>query len=151
MIFDLEKQEQGDWFDFFNSTVDPTTGEVSYSLPEKDAARFRIRSTVPFWEERRKGRKKRHEMVLNPSTRAMERVSFYDTPEADEEQDNQAAWDYSITGIENAFDASKNAIEATLENKMKLIKIPAFLRFIMRVFEIISDSGVQQAEAQEKN
>lgn len=151
MIFDLDKEEQGDWFEFFNSKTDQATGDVIYSEPEKDAAKFRIRSITPFWSDLRRGRKKTHQMVINPQTRAMERVSYIDITQEQDEKDNEAAWDYAITGIENAFDKKGKPIKPTLKNKMKLIKISSFLRFITRVFEIIDDEGVKQAKAAEKN
>ena len=150
-VFDIDKEEQGDWFPFFSSTVDPSTGEIVYDKPEKGAAEFRIRSMGPFWEERRKGRKKEHKMVLNPATRAMERVSYYENlPEDEAAKENEDAWDYAITGMNKAFSAPKVPIECTRESKLKLIRMPVFVRFITRVFMTLNESGVKQQEAEKK-
>ena len=151
-VFELDKQEQGDWFSFFNSHFDRKTGEVIYDEAEEGAAEFRVRSLAPFLEERRKDRKKQFAMVLNPSTRAMERVGYYDDlPQKEASREADDAWDYAITGFKNAFSAPGVEMECTKENKLKLIEIPAFLRFITRAFQMISDAGIAQKESAEKN
>lgn len=151
-LFNLDKEDLGDWFEFFSSKFDPATGEVIYDKPEEGAAEFRIRSMQPFWEERLGGRKKQHKFVQNPTTRAMERVSWYDDLPLDEQKkENDDAWDYAITGFKNAFSAPDVPLECTRENKLKLIAIPVFARFAKCVFEIISEAGVKQKEDSEKN
>ncbi|MFH2076954.1 MAG: hypothetical protein ABIJ57_16710 [Pseudomonadota bacterium] len=151
-IFDFSKEEQGDWFSFFESHIDPSTGQIVYADPQEGAARFRIRSMVPFWEEQRKGRKKQYQMVLNPQTRAMERVGYYDDlPEDKAEQENDDAWDYAITGIEHAFSSPGVPLECTRENKLKLVRLPTFLRFITRVFVLLNEAGIREREESEKN
>ena len=97
MVFDLEKAEQGDWFSFFDSTVDPSTGEISYHSPEQDAPEFCIRSMTPFYEERRRLRKKVSTMAVNPVTRVMERVTSPEVQSFEEDwQEAQDGWDYAI-------------------------------------------------------
>jgi len=151
-VFDFEKEEQGDWFAFFNSRLDVATGEIVYDPPEEGAAEFRIRSMGPFWDERRKGRKIESKIVLNTKTGAMQRVTWPEDLPADEAQnENDDVWDYAITGIRNAFSAPGVEIKCDRESKLKLINIPVFLRFISRVFVILSEAGVKQKEASEKN
>lgn len=151
-LFNLDKEDLGDWFEFFNSRFDPATGEVIYDEPEEGAAEFRIRSMAPFWEERLSGRKKEHKFVQNPTTRAMERVSWPEELPADEaKKENEDSWDYAITGIKNAFSAPGVSIECTRENKLKLLKMSVFVRFINRVFQIISETEVKRKEDSEKN
>uniref|UniRef100_A0A6H1ZD23 Uncharacterized protein n=1 Tax=viral metagenome TaxID=1070528 RepID=A0A6H1ZD23_9ZZZZ len=151
-VFDLAKDEQGDWFAYFDSHIDPVIGETVYDPPIEGAAEFRIRSMAPFFDERRKERKKEFKMVLNPSTRGMERVGYYpDLPPDEAEKENQDAWDYAITGIKNAFSAPGVEIKCTRENKLALIEIPAFMRFLFRVFQIISDTGAKAREESEGN
>ena len=151
-VFDFERGEQGDWFSFFGSHIDQETGKVVYDAPEEGAAEFRIRSMVPFWEEKRKGRKIESKIVLNPNSKAMERVTWdADIDPATAQQESIEAWDYAITGFRNAFSAPGKAIECTLENKLRFTKIPVFVRFISRVFEIIANAGIEQREASEKN
>ncbi len=150
--FDFEKDEQGDWFSFFNSHVDQATGEIVYDPPEEDAAEFRIRSMGLFWEERRKGRKRESKMTLNPTTRSMERVSWLDElPPEESAKENDDAWDFAITGIRNAFSAPDVPIECTRESKLKFIRMPRFIRFATRVFQILADAEEKQSEAEEKN
>ena len=150
--FDTTKDEQGDWFPYFDSRVDPSIGETIYDLPIEGAAEFRIRSMAPFFEEKRKGRKKEFKMVVNPSTRQMERVGYYpDLPPDVEAKENDDAWDYAITGMKNAFSAPGVKLECARENKLALIAIPAFLRFMFRVFEIVSNTGAKASEEAEKN
>jgi len=151
-LFDLEKEDNGDWFSFFGSSVDPTTGEIVYDKPEEGAAEFRIRSVAKFWEEHRSKRKKEHKMVLNPATRAMERVGYYeDLPPEQEKRENEDSWDYAITDMRNAFSAPGVPIECTRENKLKLLEIPAFVRFVGRVFQLMATAGIAEKEASEKN
>ena len=151
-VFNLDKEDQGDWFEFFSSTFDPATGDVVYDKPEKGAAEFRIRSMAPFWEECMKGRKKEHKFVQNPATRAMERVSWpKELPPDEAQKENEDAWDYAITGIKNAFSAPGVPIDCNRENKLKFIDMPVFARFVRHVFEIISEAGVKHREASEKN
>jgi len=151
-VFDFTKDDQGDWFSFFNSRFDRATGEIVYDKPEEGAAEFRIRLMGPFWDERRKGRKKEYKWVANTITREMERRGFIDDLPADQAQkENDDAWDYAITGIRNAFSAPGVEIKCDRGSKLKLIDMPVFLRFVSRVFQIMSEAGVKQKEASEKN
>lgn len=152
MTYFNEKDEQGDWFAFFESTVDSESLEITYKEPLENAAEFRVRSMVPFFEERRKGRKKESKFVANPQTRAMERVSYYpDLSPEEEEKEMNAAWNYAITDIRNAFWSENSPIECTIENKLKLIKIPSVRRFFTRVFQMIDETGIKEKETEEKN
>ncbi len=151
-VFDCEKDSQGDWFTFFDSTFDIGTGEITYEDPKPDAAEFCIRSMGPFWDKQRKGRKREHKFTLNPVTRAMERVSFYHDLDPElEAQENDDAWEYAITGFKNAFSAPGVEMECNRENVLKLIEIPAFARFVQKVFLILSDVGVKAAGDKETN
>jgi len=151
-VFNLDKDEQGDWFAFFESHIDQSTGELIYAEPEEGAAEFRVRSMVPFWEEKQRLRKREHKMMVNPKTRAMERVGYYeDLPPDQQKKETEDAWDYAITGIKDAFSSDGSPIECTKENKLKLIEVPMFLRFVSRVFEIIDEAGIKRKEEAEKN
>ena len=151
-LFDLEQDDLGDWFAFFNSRVDPTSGDIIYDEPEEGAAEFRIRSMLPFWEEKQRNRKKQYKFVSNPTTRLMERVGYYEDPPPDiAKKENEDSWEYAITGIRNALKPDKTEIECNRENILKLIEIPVFIRFIQRVFEIMSEGRVRFNEESEKN
>ncbi|OPY74911.1 MAG: hypothetical protein A4E65_03688 [Syntrophorhabdus sp. PtaU1.Bin153] len=152
MVFDLDKAEQGDWFSFFASRFDQNTGEIIYDPPEDGAAEFCIRSMNQYWEERRKSRKRESKMVLNPKSGAMERVVYFADQSPEQEiKEAEDAWDYAITGMRNALGPDGEAIECTRENKLKLVRIPMFLRFVKRVFQILDGEAAKEKDGQEKN
>jgi hypothetical protein len=152
-VFEQGEKEQGDWFPFFDSRFDFTTGEILYDPPKEGAAEFCFRSPVPFWEERRKDRKKEYKMVLNTATRGMDRVGFFpDLPYEEEKKERDDSWDYAITGMRNArWTEDGPEMECTRENKLKLLKNSAFLRYANRVLQLLLDTGVKIKEDAEKN
>jgi len=151
-FFDLETAEQGDWFPFFDSRFDMQTGEIIYDPPKEGAAEFRVRPLTGFYEEVRKGRKKEHKMVVNPGTRAMERVSYFTDQSPEEEQkEREDSYDYAITGMRAAFWSADNPISCDRPNKIKLMHNPAFSRYFLRVQELLSNSGAKAKEEAEKN
>ena len=152
MFFELDKAAEGDWFPYFKSHFDTSSGEIIFEDPEPDAAEFCIRSMTPFFEERLKKRKKEHKMVLNPTTRAMERVSWFGDLSPEESiKENAEAWDYAITGMKNAYASEGVKLECNAETKLKLVKIPEFNRFVQRVFAILNGEAKGRAEAEQKN
>lgn len=152
-VFELGEKEQGDWFPFFTSRFDTSTGEIIYDPPAEGAAEFCFRSPMPFWEERRKDRKKETRMVLNTNSKAMERLTYYpDLPYDEERKERDDSWDYSIVGMRNArWSADGPEMEYTRENKMKLLKNAAFLRYANRVLQLLLDTGIKVKEETEKN
>lgn len=141
----------GEWFTFFSSRIDGQ-GEVKYLDPLPDAGRVCVRSIVPLIEQQQTKRKRRAEFVPNPKTRQMERVAFFDDPSPEQAKtEREDIWDYAITGFENILDADGNPIPCTRENKLKLMSLPVFDRFIARCLQILSESGVRSAEEQAKN
>ena len=150
MIFDLDAHE-GEWFPFFESRLNGT-GAVEYLDPREDAGRVCIRSLTPYFDKLQSTRKRKHEFVLNQATRQMERVGYFEEPGAEQNnREREDAWDYAITGIENIFDAKGNEITCTRENKLRLMALPVFDRFLARCLQLLAESGVKTAEVQEKN
>ena len=150
-MFNLE-ESQGDWFDFFESRVDLNTGEVTYDDPKPDTGSVCFRPAREFIIARMTERKKDSKFVLNPKTRAIERVELnknLTSEEVQKEQDDLV--DYSITGFKKLFDMEGNPIECTRENKIKLAKVPVFDRFMARCMEMQVNADVQQTETSEKN
>lgn len=151
MFIDLNAEE-GEWFPFQNSKIDPSTGEPVFEDPVTDA-RVQIRSMTPFFEERVSKRKRGVERVLNPKTRQMERISFYEElspEEAKAERDD--AFDYAITGFEGFKDSkTKQVLAFNRENKLALMKVPVFDRFFARCQQLLASSGIKQQEELEKN
>lgn len=150
MFFDLDAVD-GEWFPFFSSSINLVTGDIIYDDPVPDA-RVRVRPMAPLIEERLSGRKKNVEHVVNPKTRALERISYYPELSPEEERkERDDIWDYVITGIEGFKDKTGKTIDCTRENKLKLMRIPVFERFISRCFQIMANAGVSEAEELEKN
>lgn len=151
MIFDLNNSSQGEWFRFFESRIDEK-GELVYDDPRPDAGRVCIRSIAPFVEKIQSKRKRKFEWVLNPSTRSMERVGYFDEQSPEElKKEREDMWDYAITGIEEFSDAKGDPILCTRENKVRLMTFPVFDRFVARCLQTLSASGVKTKEEAEKN
>lgn len=147
---EFEENAEGEWFPFFTSKINEQ-GVVTYDDPKQGAGRARIRSLTPFFEERRAGRKKKSEYVLNPQTRSMERVSYFeDLPPAEQKKETEDAWDYCITGLEN-FYIGKNLVNCDRAGKLELMKRPVFDRFIGRCLQLLAAAGVKEKDETEKN
>ena len=147
MLLDLESQEQGEWFQWFSSHIDEATGDIVYDDPSPDA-RVKIRSMAPFIEERVSTRKRQYEHVVNPKTKQMERIPYYKDLSFDElKKEREDTWDYIIQGLEGFVDKkTRKEITLTRENKIKLMKLPIFDRFIARCLQMLSSSGVEEQE-----
>lgn len=151
MYLDLDSSE-GERFQFFASTIDPVSGDVVYGDPKGDAY-VTLRPMQPFFEDRLAKRQLKVDHVLNPKTKAMERITYYPDLSFDEvKREREDAWDYAILTWEGFMDEkTKQDIECTRENKIKLMKIPVFDRFIARCFQLMAESGIKEEEALEKN
>ncbi len=149
---DLTAQADGEWFQFQDSHFDQTRGEWIFDPPATDA-RVRVRRTDAFWKERNAKRKRVVEHVLNPKTHQMERLSYLEEQSAADAQASvDDAMDYAITGLENFKDkGSGKVIDCTRENKLALLRVPAFDRFIGRCFRLLEGAEAAQKEASEKN
>ena len=91
-------------------------------------------------------------MVVNPGTRAMERVSFLvDQTSEEEYQESLEAWDYAIVDWKGFKDPNGVEIPCTKENKLKLIRIPKAMRFFQRVFQILNGEAAKSKGGVEKN
>lgn len=150
-VFNPETQE-GVWFSFFTSTVDPSTGEVKYDDPKPGAAEFRIRSTKKFYEERLSSRKRESSMVLNPKSRSMERVAYLKEQTIEETMaERDDAWDYAITGIKKAFWPDGTPIQCNRADKLKLRNLSIVDRFVAKCFLTLDEQEVQEAAVKSKN
>ena len=151
MYLDMDVKE-GEWFNFFGSHVDETTGEIVYEEPVKDA-RVKVRSMAPFIEERISGKKRQYEHVLNPKSRSMERLPYYPEQTAEEvKAERDDLWDYIIETFENFKDKkTQKDITCDKANKIKMMKVPVFDRFIARVQQILTTAGAEAQETETKN
>ena len=149
MIFDIDRQNEGEWFTYFKSRVNEK-GEIEYDEPEPNAGRVCVRSITPKLEELQASRKRKFEFVFNPATRSMERVGYYEElPPEEVKKRSDDVWDYSITAWEGLLNAKGKPIECNRTNKLKLMAIPEFDRFIGRCLQMLGDAKTK-AEA-EKN
>lgn len=152
MRFDLSGETQGEWFKFFGSTI-KENGDTVFLDPEADAGKVCLRIASPEVIEsiQAQTRKKTAEFALNPKTRAMERVVYFDQTAAQEKKENELIWDHAITGWEGILDKDGNEIPCITENKQKLMNIPQFARFVGRCLRLISGANVGAAEEATKN
>lgn len=150
-VFDTDAQA-GDWFKFFNSSINEK-GDVIYDEPEDGAAEVCIRSMRDKLEEIMDKRKRKSEFVLNPTTRSMERVTYFDDISNDQRKaDDEAIWDYIITDWKGVMDKSGVEVACTKDNKAKLMRnVPVFNRFVSRCLEMLASAGVKTKEEEVKN
>ncbi len=150
-IFDIE-EKQGDWFDWFESEIDMESGKVIYRDPEPETGRVCIRPSRQFYLEQQDKMKKKSEVVLNPKTRGMERIEYFETLTGKEQQESRDDLiDYVVTGFDRIFDSHGNKIECTRENKLKLAANPIFDRFIAKCMDMQLNLSLEQKEKSEKN
>lgn len=150
IIFDLD-EAKGDWFDFFESRIDIKTGEITYDDPKPGTGRVCLRDMSAFLRKKQRSRKKEYAVVLNTKTRGMEKIESTEQTGEEEAQERDDLYDYAIMGLENFFDAKGKPIKCTKENKLKLLAIPVFDRFIARCFELQQNASKIQAKVAEKN
>lgn len=141
-------EDPGTWFPYFSSRFDVGQKKFVYDDPVPGAARFRIRSSVPFHMKRQSLQKRRSEYVLNTHTKMMERVSYPEDPPPEQVlQEREDLYDYVVTGIEGAKWDDGRPIECTRENKLKLFINDEFDRFVGKCLTMLAE----RAEASEKN
>jgi hypothetical protein len=151
-IFNIGSTDKGDWFDFFESEVDLTTGEITYFPPKAGTGRACFRSAKDLLTEQISKRKKEAEFVLNPKTRSMERVEYFALQDQKlEQKEADDRIDYMITGLEKFFDGAGKPIKCTRENKLLLSKVPMFDRYMARCIELQLNLHTEHAEGVEKN
>lgn len=151
MKFDLNTAA-GEWFPFFASEIKPD-GEVKYLDPEEGAGKVQLRIADSDTLERIQSetRKKQSEFVLNKVNRQMERVAYFDQTPAQEKKERELIWDHAIMNWEGILDSNSKPIPCTLENKMKLMSVPIFARFVGRCLQLISGASDSAKAELEKN
>lgn len=155
---DLEVVLEGDWFSYQNSHLNQETGKIVFDeLPPDFNPDFnpkvRVRSMKPFLQERLSNRKKVAEFVLNHKTNSMERISYFKELSPDEERKQRDdLYDYIITGLIGFKNKrTGEVIECTRKNKLELMLIPAFDRFIDQCLKTIEETEIKRSAAIEKN
>lgn len=142
--------DEGVWFAYRANTVGKD-GKAVFEESRPDAGRVCVRDIASFLRERIRGRKMEHQIVPNPLSGAMERISYpADMTPEQIDQENGDLWDFAITGLEG-FSIGGEAVPCTREGKLKLMAIPAFDRFIGQCLKDIRAADAQAQEMQEKN
>jgi len=152
MKFDITGKSNGEWFRFFRSEI-KENGDVTYLDPEDDAGKVCLRIADPETIEsiQAQTRKKVTEFVHNPKSRQMDRVTYYDQTPAQEKKERELIWDYAIADWQGILDKDGNEIPCTLENKLKMMNIPIFARFVGRCLQLITGANASLAEEAIKN
>ena len=152
MRFDLSVETQGEWFKFFNSEV-KENGEIAYLEPEENAGRVCLRIADPDTVEKIQSqtRKKVSEFAFNPKSRSMERVTYFEQTPAQERKERELIWDFAIQDWQGIMDQDGNEIPCTLENKLRLMNIPRFARFIGRCLQMITGANAESEAVSGKN
>lgn len=151
MYVDLTPDE-GQWFNFRMSSIDPDTGEVVWS-DTVYAERVQMRSWKPFFEEQFAKREKVIEWKINPKTRQNEKHSNPKDLTAEEiKQQREDAIDYAIIGLEGWKDKkTRKYIECTRENKIALMSLDFFDRFFVDCQQIIDTTRIEEEQVETKN
>jgi hypothetical protein len=150
-VFDLDGS-RGTWFPYQDSRVDEQTGQIIFDDPKPGAGRVCVRPVGEFLDERLGKRRRKHEMVLNPRSRRMERVTYFDDLSPEEsKKENEDFYDYAIEDFEDFRDRNKNIIPCNRQTKNALARIPAFDRFLQRCFQMLAGAAVVIEEERRGN
>ncbi len=153
MNFDLDNSS-GEWFPFFASEVG-TDGKITYSEPEPGAGKvcLRMADADTMAKIHAQTRIKKVEYVLNTQTKKMERIEYETQTPEQEKKEREMLWDFVIVDWEKTkfFDRNGAEILCTPANKVKMMAIPVFARFISRCLEVFGRAAVEAKEVAEKN
>ena len=134
------ESDEGVWFDYQESHFDKDKGVFVFDPPNSDAS-IRVRRIGKFIADSMAKRKQKEKIVLNTHSKRMERITYYEDEGQEVVQAGiDAAFDYAITGLKG-FKNKKtgDVVECTKDNKIALMKIPAFDRFIAKCFRVLGD------------
>lgn len=143
--------KHGEWFEYIGSKIDIQSGEVIWDEKVVKGVRVKVRNPAPLMEEQLEKRERIVEHVLNPKTKAMERISFFkELTFKEAKKEKEENYNYIIEDFEG-FTYQGKPIECTRENKIAMFNDPAFDRFIGRCIRAIQSEGVKQQESDLKN
>jgi len=152
MKFELDL-DKGEWFPFFKSEIQED-GEPKFFDPEPDEpCRVKLRLADSDFVESMQSqtRKEVVERVLNPKTRQMERLKDFDQTPAQRKKEREMIWDYAIMDWEGVLDVNEKVVECNLENKMLMMNVPIFARFVSRCLQMISGEAASKKEVLKGN
>lgn len=131
-MFNLKSEDTGTWFYF--SPDHPELGGICLrEIPPDELRKIEKTST------------KRGKMKFDRATHTR-----IDNPIVDEELASEERWDACIVDWkEVAIDGVK--VDCTRENKIRAMKIPAFLKFFVESFDVLVDTNSELEEDRLKN
>ena len=152
MQFDLSQGGQGEWFTFFESVIEKD-GKIKYLDPVEGAGKvcLRVADAEIIEKINTQTREKKAEWIFNPGTQEMERKTYFDQTPEQSRKEREMIWDYAIVDWKDFIDKDGNVISCTLENKMKLMRIAVFMRFVNHCIQLINESLLNAEERISKN
>lgn len=152
MILDIDIANEGKWFTFFYSHIDPNTLEIIYDDPVENGPRMKIRNPVSLFRKRADNRQTVGEYKLNPKSRQMQYVEREkDLTPAQKAKENEEFVDFVIQEVGEGFRLGGKEIEGTLKEKVQMMENPLISMFVQRCIQILQESGIQEAREEEKN
>lgn len=149
--FDLDT-DSGQRFQYFKSIVQDN-GETVFMDPEPIEpcwVTLRLASAEKVEEMHALTRKPKVDRVLNPQSRTMERVEYYDQTPEQRIKERELIWDYAIPEWEGVLDKYGTVVECTLENKLRMMNVPIFARFVGRCLQLIGGDVAEKKEQDTK-
>ena len=132
----------GEWFPFFRSEQKPD-GTIVYEDPQEGVAKvqLRIADAEVIDEIQSRTRNKKTEFAVNTLSRKMERVEYFTQTPAQEKLERELIWDHAIMDWEDKapfVNKDGTPIAKTAENKLKLMALPSFARFVTRCLQMVT-------------
>lgn len=152
MKFELD-QDKGETFQYFKSEI-LEDGETKFYDPEPDEpCRVTLKLADPDFIEgvHAETRKTIIDRALNPKTHSMERIKDFEQTLEQKRKERELIWGNAILGWEGVLDVNGKVVECNQENKMRMMNIPVFARFIGRCLQLISGEASEKAGIQRKN
>ena len=151
ITINIDTMDEGRWFDFFYTKIDPNTLEPIYGDPIENGPRMRLRTPVELFRKRANSRKTEKKYIHNPKSRKMELVeSEVELTPEQKKKENDEFVDYVIQDLEG-FKLGGKVIKGTLKEKVKMMENPLVSMFVQRCIQIMQESGIQEAEEESKN
>lgn len=152
MKIDLNQSSKGAWFPYFGSNAD-AEGAITYEAPADEKEKVFINpplSAEALEKIHAKTRTRKSQFVYNPKTQKMDHVAYFDqTPEQARQEFEMIFCE--IIGDFELTDANGDKIPCTPENKIKLMRVPEFARFVTRCIQLLDMTEAERKAALEKN
>jgi hypothetical protein len=150
-VINLQTSDDGVWFPFFYSRIDPDTMDVEYDDPIEDGPRMKIRNPVDFFQDRSQNRKTKSEFILNKKSRSMEKVvSEIELSAKEKKAENEEFADYVIMDVEG-FKLNGKTMGNTKADKIAAMKLPLVNMFVNKCVQDLQSQSAVEEKADSKN